>query len=137
MAFLIVVVTTGFSLSQHYCQGELLDFTLFGKAQPCEMAMNESDLPPCHTQDKGDRAADLFSKKPCCENHDAAVEGQDIPTSPKNSYNLVPSVKFLAAFTYIFFQDYLPSRGKDALFAERRSPLIERDIPVLIQSFLI
>ncbi|HEY9560264.1 MAG TPA: hypothetical protein VIR29_05685 [Anseongella sp.] len=137
MALLIMVVTTGFSISQHFCQGELLAFALFGKAEPCEMAMTQNDLPPCHNQDNTDRSDSSFAKKPCCENHDAAVAGQDTPTLLKNADNLVPSVKFFAAFTYIFFQDYLPSRDKDAFFAEYRPPLIERDIPVLIQSFLI
>src|SRR3546814_5686890 len=80
MALLIMVVTTGFSISQHFCQGELLAFALFGKAEPCEMAMTQNDLPPCHNQDNTDRSDSSFAKKPCCENHDAAVAGQDTPT---------------------------------------------------------
>src|SRR3546814_15891268 len=74
MALLILGVTTGFSMGQHFCQGELLEVTLFGKAKPCEMEMSRSELPPCHSAEHGDESADTFSDKPCCEDHHAAVE---------------------------------------------------------------
>lgn len=137
MALLIMVVTTGFSISQHFCQGELLDFTLFGDAEPCEMAMSGNDLPPCHNQDSADQSTGSFTKKPCCENHDATVAGQDTPTLLKSIDSLIPSVKFLAAFAYTVFYNYLALRDKNTLFTEYRPPLIQRDIPVFIQSFLI
>src|SRR3546814_17560822 len=63
MALLILGVTTGFSMGQHFCQGELLEVTLFGKAKPCEMEMSRSELPPCHSAEHGDESADTFSER--------------------------------------------------------------------------
>ncbi|HEY9561967.1 MAG TPA: hypothetical protein VIR29_14380 [Anseongella sp.] len=137
MALLILGVTTGFSMGQHFCQGELLEVTLFGKAKPCEMEMSRSELPPCHSAEHGDESADTFSEKPYCEDHHAAVEAQDTPTILKKGDDLLPPVKFLAAFTYAFFQSQLTSGDKGLHCSVYRPPLVPRDIPVLIQSFLI
>lgn len=137
MALLILVSTTGFSISQHFCMGELSDLALIGKLEPCEMAMEKEALPPCHTGDKSGRHADSFTKEPCCKDHSATVTGQELPTVLKKSDNLLPSVKFLAAFTNSFVYGQTTVRTKLLPYTVYRPPLIERDIPVLIQSFLI
>lgn len=134
LALLIMVVTTGFSISQHFCMGELLYSSILGNP---DCKMEKEDLPPCHDQDGAAQSADLLSKKNCCEDHNTTVEGQDIPTVLKAGDNLLPSIKFLTAFTYIFFHDYQPPGDKGRLYARYRPPLIQRNIPVLIQSFLI
>ncbi|QEC52558.1 hypothetical protein EDD80_1075 [Anseongella ginsenosidimutans] len=136
MAMLILVVTTGFSISQHFCQGELLYSSVLGNAASCEMAKSKETLPPCHKQDHTGDSAESFSKMPCCEDYQAAIAGQDIPTPLKKGDNLLPSVKFLTAFSYVFFHKALLS-DKDFHFVDYRPPLISRDIPVFFQSFLI
>src|SRR3546814_6795011 len=98
--------------------------------------MSRSELPPCHSAEHGDESADTFSEKPCCEDHHAAVEAQDTPTILKKGDDLLPPVKFLAAFTYAFFQSQLTSGDKGLHCSVYRPPLVPRDIPVLIQSFL-
>lgn len=147
MAALVLVVTTGFSLSQHFCGGELLYSSLLGNAKACKMAGNTEELPgnteaipgdteplpPCHKQDK---TMDSFSKKTCCEDHQAAVAGKDIPAPLKKGEDLLPSVKTLAAFTDAFLSpSFQPV--KKFHFAAHSPPLIPRDLPVLFQSFLI
>lgn len=147
MAALVLVVTTGFSLSQHFCGGELLYSSLLGNAKACKMAGHTEglpgnaeeipggmdQLPPCHKQDS---AADSFSKKTCCEDYQADVAGKDIPAPLKKGENLLPSVKFLAAFTYAFLSPSFQSVRKFHV-AAHSPPLIPRDLPVLFQSFLI
>lgn len=135
MALLIMVVTTGFSVSQHYCMGELLYSSILGNAEACPMDMEKP--PSCHKQDNNDTSTHSLSEKPCCENHKASIEGQEIPSIVKNNDHLVPSAKFLISFTCTFLPNYLPAQNNYLHFVDYRPPLLKRDIPVLIQSFLI
>lgn len=142
LAGLILVTTTGFSLSQHFCQGELLYSSLAGKTG-CSMQMNSAmqmtgamQMNGSASCETGKPTTQAFGEKPCCEDHQATVAGQDLPTPLKKGESLLPSVKFIAAFTYTFFTQPRLS-VKDDHFIDYRPPLISRDLPVFYQSFLI
>ena len=67
-----------------------------------------------------------FKKKPCCENEfQAQVIGSSL------------SLEFVAAFFATFIGITYSSEADKTEYKNYSPPLIERDIPILVQSFLI
>ncbi|HYH56338.1 MAG TPA: hypothetical protein VD772_06975 [Anseongella sp.] len=130
MAFLILGLSAGFSVSQHFCQGKLWESSLLGDAAGCGMEAREHSAQP--------HGAASFSKEPCCEQHVLALNIKDATNllKVKNPGHFAP-VKFLAAFSSIFLYS-LPSPGQGrSWYSGYSPPRIGRDIPLLFQVFLI
>lgn len=105
--------------------GQLESIALFSGAEPCEMATQKS---PCATNKHDpDCEHQQVTKKGCCEDQTVVIEGHEDLTQVTKIAVLYAVVSFLFSATAVdhyTFNDYSP-------------PLIERDIIVLVQSFLI
>ncbi|MEQ8554810.1 hypothetical protein RT717_01335 [Imperialibacter roseus] len=136
LSMLVLFSSMSFNFSMHFCMGQLESIALFQQAKPCEMVTQPV---PC-VHDHHDQECELnhthTAKKGCCEDHFLQVEGQDelarvaAPVSMPDFhmvavlYALVSFIFSAPTVDYYSYKDYSP-------------PLIERDIPVLVQSFLI
>lgn len=136
MAFLILFSSVGFSIDLHYCGTDLKSFSFTGKAKNCfELAksgtcskhqMVEATKPLCET-----------SKKDCCHNKTFYVKGELTSDAPTTSF-LISSLlqDFLLAFVVVFADK--PTLKQSTLnFLHYKPPLIQKKIPVLVQSFLL
>jgi len=71
MAIWLLVVSVGFTASEHYCQGDLKSSTWFGTASSCH---DMEAAPVCHKSEvkkackKGVCKSEKSTDKPCCEN---------------------------------------------------------------------
>ena len=76
-----------------------------------------------------------IKKKPCCENEYRSLDLEDEfqPQVINSSVNL----EFVAAFFITLIGKVYAAESDKAEYLNYSPPLIERDIPVLIQSFLI
>lgn len=133
LSLLVLLSSTSFTFSMHFCMGQLESIALFSGAESCAMVKQQS---PCASE-KHDLGCDHDTTiKGCCEDHTLVIEGrEDLKVVSKTTLpefqmaavviSTLISYLFLKPTTnYYSFQDYSP-------------PLIERDIPVLVQSFLI
>ncbi len=133
LSILVLLCSTSFTFSMHFCMGQLESIVLFSTAEPCEMATKKST---CASEKHDPDCDHEINKNGCCEDHTLIIEGrEDLKVVSKVTlpdfqvaafviYTLV-SYLFLEPTTdYSSYKDYSP-------------PLIERDIPVLVQSFLI
>jgi hypothetical protein len=133
LSALVLLSSTSFTFGMHFCMGQLESIALFSGAEPCEMATQKS---PCAT-DKHDPDCEhqQVTKKGCCEDQTVVIEGhEDLTQVTKVAvpdfqmiavlYAVVSFLFSAPAVDYYSYNDYSP-------------PLIERDIPVLVQSFLI
>ena len=122
LSFIILLSSTSFSLSAHYCGQQLVDIALFGEAEACPMTKEKA----CESD-----------KMPCCADRDIIIEGEDFLASKqlskqeiKNTEVLIASLNYpikllvLNEFSVYTLENYNP-------------PLIDREIPILIQSFLL
>ena len=138
MALLMFLTSTGLSIDMHFCGDHLKSFNLFGKAKNC---YELTGMQPTKCKMSKD-AAPLttgcsMSKKNCCHNQslnskadlDANAEDGNFLTSTQLQH-------FVIAFAANFLQDQRIEPQK-INFASYKPPLILRDIPVLIQSFLL
>ena len=137
LALMVLVSSMSYNIDFHYCQGELKSFSLFGKAKNChEMA---SKMASCHHKKQVDEKPMACSEgdNNCCNNKTVYFES-DFDEQVVNLDSLsLESLSFVVAFKHSSFYD-LYEVIKDLIPFERyKPPLIQKDIPVLFESFLL
>lgn len=137
LSMVMLVTSVGFAVDMHYCKGELKSFSFVGKAKTCHEMMTTAPACPMHAKMAKDENGTCSSdKKNCCENEVIYVQS-DQDQMPGFSLVLDKSVQqFVVAFVFGFLQSDFTQldtiSGQDY-----QPPLLLRDIPVLIQSFLL
>lgn len=131
MALLVLVSTTGFTVSAHFCGGEFQQIAFFGQAESCEAHVKQ--LPPCHHQDTGAEA----EKKSCCEDQTIVKDGQESLKETVVLKELKPDLTYIAVVASFLLAIISTSTPYSFKFHHYSPPLIERNIPVFVQSFLL
>jgi len=136
MAFLLLITSSGISMDVHFCQGKFKRAKIFGKAKTCQ-EVNEC-LVKCGTEVKSCNADMSCSAngchKNCCNNETFELD-LDFDASVLASTELRPiTQQFLAAFTYTYVLNLVPTKDVPK-FTTYRPPPLERDIAVLFQVF--
>lgn len=131
LSALLFISSTGFTVSNHFCGGSLekIDIGFSGEKLVCEMT-KVKDVCPSHP------SSSEMEKASCCSN-------QFFHISLEDTFEKV-NVKE-KDFNQDFFIAYsLVREGYASIILERNynllhytPPLLDRDIPVLVQSFLI
>lgn len=125
-------------MGAHFCGGELKSFALFGKAQACSHASVEDhqdeNVPACHRH----MASKKKDKDGCCDDKEIVIESLDI-TSIVNGFYKIAEHVWVALPIDVLQQDeeFKPVMLQRKKYLNYKPPLIFRDIPVLIQTFLI
>jgi hypothetical protein len=123
LAALVLVASSSFTVNMHLCGGSVQSVSLIEKATPCPMEIN---TPPCHK---------AFAKRSCCDDEQFTYSGQDFKNQQAATVQIaqqawvsdlpvLAQVVPVASVSYPHHTFYKP-------------PLLQHDIPVLIQSFLI
>ncbi|MGV3502748.1 MAG: HYC_CC_PP family protein [Adhaeribacter sp.] len=133
LTLLLLVSSTGISVGLHVCGGKVQDLTFFGQQASCPMEEAQQPLPPCHPPK---HAKPL--KENCCQQHQLSVSPlEEAARHQPQALVKATDLKILAA-VQVFLQHYLvPAAGATPAYALYLSPPIARDIPVLVQSFLL
>lgn len=133
---ILIIASLGLVLNKHYCHKELKAIAIFHEPESCH---SQEVVPSCH--------------KPAEENNSCHSSKEPVNKCCNNEHEYVKPVKdnYLSTccdFSHFFFvvaEIKLPvsflkeTAGftDEILYKEYRPPLIDQDIPVLIQSFLI
>lgn len=118
MAITLLIATTGVTLNKHYCMGRLKSIAIFHHAENC---MGEGMVDPM----------------PCCQDVSEELKIEEITSSTFN-FDSAPELYQLAVVSYILIDQDLVSIEQDhPEFLDYEPPPTDKDIPVLIQSFLI
>lgn len=130
LGLLILTFSMGLSIGQHFCQGSLKDSALFTDAPDCGMETS------AHTS--ADHTVPSFSEEPCCSKQLVTVTIKDTTTLLKvKSEQHLPALAHFVTFASLFLFHPLASPEPERWLAGYSPPLVSRDIPVMIQSFLI
>jgi hypothetical protein len=112
----------------HSCGGQLQSISFVEEATPCPM---EENLPPCH-KNMGKQ------KNDCCEDSHLAFEGKDFNYSIKNlNETAAVAAAYVIALPFIMEVVQLNEALTASNYIPYKPPIVERDIPILVQSFLI
>ncbi len=128
LATLMFCTSVGFTIDMHFCQGNLAAVSVFGEATCCKNACVANKKACCQLPVEN-------GTKGCCENTSIDVQlDTDIPQveTPTLSKS---QIQFVVAFVTTYFPQYNPTTSI-VKYQNYKPPLLIRDIPVLIQSFL-
>ena len=140
MAMLIFVSSTGFSIDLHFCKSQIKSFSLFGEAESCHQ---KAEKEHCKKQQKPCQAAqsnpDELGKcdKNCCSNKTIKVESNDEAKKLQSAELSQKRVKFLTAFLQVFLLKKIDLSKIIVPHLNYIPPLLNKNIPILIQSFLL
>ena len=132
LALLVLVSSTGISVGMHLCGGELEDLAFFGAKADCPKEQQKETLPPCHQVPGSDDTSD------CCEDHKLAFEQSEASATTKAQLLAKTlDLKFITAFKAVVLQFFASEADLKPAYAFYKAPPLARDIPVLVQSFLL
>ncbi|MDF1516414.1 MAG: hypothetical protein RQ864_02770 [Lutibacter sp.] len=126
MAFIVLLSTMSFTVSEHYCGHTLVDTALFSKAESCGM-----DLQKTTPMDRNS-----IHKDNCCKDELKQFMGQNELNTSFSSLNFEQQV-FVASFTYAYLNLFEGLKENIIPFKYYTPPLLVTDILVLDQVFLI
>ncbi len=126
MALVVLFSTMSFTISEHYCGDMLVDSALFSKAGSCGMEMQKpAPLKDCSIQ-----------KDNCCSNEIKQIEGQTELKTQVLNLDFEQQV-FIASFVYSYINLFEGLESNIIPFKDYSPPIIDKDINVLYQNFLI
>lgn len=127
LAGVVLIASFGVIINMHLCGGEVQSMALFVKAQPCKSVQK-----PCHgTEHHG-------KKNGCCEEKSVVLKGEEAPAVVKATTELSPSFNLVAVILPVLYSIVnLESTVATPRYAHYKPPLIEKDITVLVHTFLI
>ena len=138
MAFLMFFSSASYAVDMHYCQGKLKSISFFGKAKTChDMAESAMKNCPHHKKMKAEEKG-CSEDKNCCSNK--TVHFQSDQDQQVQNLDFVVSnqlQQFVIAFVAVFMANDFNIEHEAIAFAYYKPPLIQKDIPVLNQSFLL
>lgn len=125
MAFLLLITGTGFSMTVHYCAGEIRDVSFTGENIECEMMANmQKNACPMHTQ----------ATSSCCEDQDLTLEGDSHESYLVKTFN--PGADLVAIPTPPVMLPVIPATQDNHTFSfTYRPPPPDSEIFLLVQSF--
>lgn len=133
LSALVLLSSTSFTFGIHFCMGRLESIALLAGAEPCEMAQQKT---PCSSDSQDlDCEHQEVTKKGCCEDQTVVIEGHEDLTQV--SKIAVPDFQMVAVLYAVVSFIFSTTSVDHYSYNDYSSPLIERDIPVLVQSFLI
>ncbi len=128
LALLVLVSSSSFMVNMHFCGGHVQSVSLIEDAASCPM---EVQLPPCHKKM-------AIKKSGCCEDKHVAFEGKDFNAQVQDFSMLTwQAINFVATLPMIMEVIQVNEALAYSNQTPYKPPIVERDIPVLVQSFLI
>lgn len=138
--FLILfsVTTFGNVVNVHYCEGEFTNMAMFGTVQCCcvadvakiqEESCHQTAEKKCHESEEEHAVEDNGD---CCDTETIKLSSDT--NISLNKATLQTAIVYAINYNLFFFRNDIPK--KDLAF-RYKSPHHVRDIPILIQSFLI
>ena len=128
MAALMFFTSVGFVVDMHYCSGELRSISFDGKAKTCHEGVGNDEAP----------VKDSSEDRGCCSNKSMHIQFDQDQKLQITDIEVGREFKqFVIAYVAVFFLNHLNIECNAASYTQYKSPLILRDIPVLIQSFLL
>jgi hypothetical protein len=115
------------SISFHFCGGEIQHLAIFGQAQKCEQHDNA-----CDHGNKANHTS--LNHKGCCEDTTLLIDSDKYRATEKVT---VESPQFVCLPEISVGLEVSPDKSQFSHFSLYKPPLIERDITLLVQTFLI
>lgn len=125
MALLLLLSTISWTVEKHMCMGRIMDIALFDQAESC-----------CPDTGFGLLEDASVKKEHCCHNEGFTMQGQDNLTHNFSDVSFSQQV-FLVSFISSYLGLFQEPLVKNTLFNAYPPPLLDKDLNILHQVFLI
>ncbi len=145
LAMLILMSTSGWAVDMHYCGGEFQHLSLLGEAKSCHElgggthCQKKKETKSCCSVKKMNEQCSLTQteKDDCCKNETLLLDlDTDLKDAPAQEISL-ENIAFILVYVETFIGNAPDTKDTPCKFLNYKPPLLHRDIPVLIQSFLL
>ena len=127
IALVILFSTLSFTVEKHVCMGEVTDVSYFTESESCGMTTEECDL---------DEDSETHIKKDnCCDNVVELIPGIQNEQQAIDGFEF-KQIQFIIAYSYSYLNLFETNR-EFIPFIDYSPPLVDKDIKVLYQNFLI
>lgn len=135
LSFVVLLSSTGFSFSMHYCVGRMESISLLPQARPCKMADDKAVCTRDHHAPECEHETANIEDPGCCSDHSIQVSGQDHPAQIASfpAPHVQMALVLNAVATLLIDVPHTDTHS----FQAYSPPLTNRDITILVQSFLI
>ncbi|WP_306639760.1 HYC_CC_PP family protein [Sanyastnella coralliicola] len=131
LSVLMLTSNVGITLATHYCGGKAVKTSIMLGQEDLSCGMTEME-PYCEKHHE----SPTITSKSCCENQYVRFEIEDDYRS--SSIVEIPlQIGFIAAFIIGYINLYFFDASTEAEYLKYSPPLLDLDIPVFIQSFLL
>lgn len=127
MSLVVLLSTVSFTMGMHYCGDMLVDFAFNESVTTCGME-KEPVAVSCETTS--------ISKKSCCTDIQVVKKGNQDLKKSFHQLDLNQQI-FIAAFIYSFLDRFVDTTVHQPSFDYDPPPLLDRDLLVWHQTFLI
>lgn len=141
LATLMLVTSMSFSVDMHFCKDELKSFSLVGQAEVCHpikaKEKTETNACPFHQKIQKEKASSQIQEKgcqkTCCDNQKILIDFDEnlvqITTRELSNLSFISSTPI----------QYIQNRIVQSIYPHQNyhPPLLNRDIPIFVQSFLL
>ena len=129
----ILVLNSGLTFITHYCAGEAVESSISLVHADLSCGMSPAEMSSC----SNDKHTEGIQKKDCCENEYTSISAEIDYNKAQVAENAHLDLKFVAAFAYSFVSNYIFEQEEKQSFESYRPPLLDQDISVLHQVFII
>jgi len=127
LALVIFFSTLSFTVEKHICMGEVTDVAYFNKADSCGILMDDCEnTPPSETK---------IQKEKCCNDVHELIPGHQNEQQALQKLE-ISQVEFIFAFN-LSYLNLFETNELSTPFISYRPPLVNRNIQILFQTFLI
>ena len=129
LAFIVVFSSLSFTVEKHICMDEVTEVSFFTGADSCEMQGDD-----CTTEESGQ--TNSFDDQDCCNDIHELIPGNQIEQQAIDSFE-ISQVAFVFTYASTYLNLFEDNRECIPFTNYSSPPIIDRDIQVLYQSFLI
>jgi len=127
IALVILFSTLSFTVEKHVCMGEVTDISYFTESDSCGMTTEDCDL--------DDTLESNVKKENCCDNIVDLIPGNQNEQQALKSLE-IDDVQFVLVFNYAYL-GLFKEKEQPIAFNFYPPPIVDKDIHVLYQTFLI
>lgn len=129
IAFIVIFSSLSFTVEKHICMDEVTDISFFTEADSCGMQGDECE------QDTSEKT-NSFNEKDCCNTVDELIPGNQIEQPAIDSFE-IDQVQFIVTYTYTYLNLFEENKDVIPFTVYSSPPIVDKDILVLYQIFLI
>lgn len=127
LALAVLLSTLSFTVEKHVCMGEVTDVSYFSEADSCGM-----EAVSCENAESGDRV----EQSKCCDNLHELIPGDQLEQQALKRLE-IQDYDFIVSYISTYLIDLEQGDRADFIEFGPDPPLVERNIQILYQTFLI